>query len=374
MKKVNVIPIILIFIFSFISGTAQIADTCIVKIKVVDGENPEVIIDTSFYSKQCNAKSINMILKDLDLDTLLNEFNIEFDTLLCSEKGKPQKIFIKHCDTISSSDETHKHIIKLLSDSIEGGIRLENMDGLLKDIDVDVEFITDELHDGSKKMIIKTVTSCDSLIGLSGKEHFYISEDENVKLIKIGEGETPGEMVKIKTIVKEKDGEIITTVITTEGSDEKKKITKDEFVTVESDHDAKTIEHKVIVKGDKTKDIIIIKSGLIKIRIDDISRKEKSKLPENLKLKPKDNLKLKNLEYYPNPNDGRFTLRFDLPDNEESTITIFDMHGKELFKDSSTATPETYEKEIDISGYGKGTYILKVETGNKMASKKIIVE
>lgn len=71
---------------------------------------------------------------------------------------------------------------------------------------------------------------------------------------------------------------------------------------------------------------------------------------------------------FPNPCKGKFTTGCkDHPD----ALEVFDA-GVRIYADlqinRSTA------KEIDLSGYPKGMYLVKIRTGNKIFSRKIMID
>ncbi len=62
---------------------------------------------------------------------------------------------------------------------------------------------------------------------------------------------------------------------------------------------------------------------------------------------------------YPNPNDGRFTIEFPVYDNDISRkISIITLTGKRVYE--AIVEPESYLKEIDVSGSIPGTYIIMI--------------
>ncbi len=86
------------------------------------------------------------------------------------------------------------------------------------------------------------------------------------------------------------------------------------------------------------------------------------------------NLKIERLEFYPNPNNGKFNLNFVLPEKGNTKITVFDSDGKEVYKEALSGFTGEYNKSIDISAEGKGIYLLNVEQGDKVINRKLIVK
>ena len=76
---------------------------------------------------------------------------------------------------------------------------------------------------------------------------------------------------------------------------------------------------------------------------------------------------------YPNPSHGIFNIKTEL----ESTgvaLGVYDVSGKLIssFKDNSARG--TFEHELNLSKVAKGVYILQLQNGNQIISKKLIVK
>lgn len=88
-----------------------------------------------------------------------------------------------------------------------------------------------------------------------------------------------------------------------------------------------------------------------------------------------DEQSVQNLELFPNPNDGRFNLRFDVQDNSQLTIAVHDILGKIVYSEQLSNFQGTYTKAIDLSGNGAGMYTLSIASKNKQLIKaKVIVD
>jgi hypothetical protein len=81
-----------------------------------------------------------------------------------------------------------------------------------------------------------------------------------------------------------------------------------------------------------------------------------------------------NMNFYPNPNNGKFTLSFDLKDKGNTTINIMNIEGKSVYSEELSNFTGNYNKEIDISSHPKGTYFVKIKQGSHAQLKKIILE
>lgn len=332
MKKILFLTGLFLIVFVQVPGWGQIADSCSVKVKVEMGDGRWVAFDTSFVNHDCDLDGVDRILGSLNLDSIIKTAEIDFEKRSSLPVSFLKNVYMVKCDSTLPNGEHLRTVMKIYADSTDEVIQFENMDDMFKKFEIDLDEIHDKLGTEGTQMFIDGDIDIDSLLKAKDGEHVFLSKDGN------------------EIMLEDDDMEVIT------------------------NGDEKIIKHKINGKEGKCTEVIILKMGTCKIKIEDFSRKEKAQLPDALEMKAKDKLKPDNLKYFPNPNEGKFTLSFDLPENGDAIITIFDMAGKELFRDSTTAQSESYESQIDISEYGKGTYILKIEIGDKACSKKIIVE
>jgi hypothetical protein len=142
-----------------------------------------------------------------------------------------------------------------------------------------------------------------------------------------------------------------------------------------STDDAEDGEHKVIMfkstDGDDSKhEAITIKIvEHIKIHLQEVEKNEFSSFAGiNAK-----SLKMDELNYYPNPNDGKFTLQFKA-DKRPTEVKITSLEGKEIYAESLKGFEGTYQNEIDLSSQKRGIYLLQIIQGNKAMNKKIVIE
>jgi hypothetical protein len=75
------------------------------------------------------------------------------------------------------------------------------------------------------------------------------------------------------------------------------------------------------------------------------------------------------LNVYPNPNNGIFKITINSVE-KENTVTVYDLVGKVVL----TKTFNTIGQTINISDQSKGVYFVKVQNGNQVQTKKIILQ
>ena len=91
--------------------------------------------------------------------------------------------------------------------------------------------------------------------------------------------------------------------------------------------------------------------------------------------KPKPLIKIKKIPFlqillnkfsvYPNPSSNFIKLK-SLENNDEYMISIFDIFGKEIIHNLKNP------KQIDISSFVKGQYIMKIETKDGIINERLL--
>lgn len=78
---------------------------------------------------------------------------------------------------------------------------------------------------------------------------------------------------------------------------------------------------------------------------------------------------LQSLAIYPNPSSDTFNINWN--SNQKAEISVYNYLGKLILKEKSTLSNS---HSIQLKGYSKGLYLLKIVTANKQAIKKIILD
>ncbi len=76
---------------------------------------------------------------------------------------------------------------------------------------------------------------------------------------------------------------------------------------------------------------------------------------------------------YPNPAEGNFRVTIEGLQNQIATITFTDVHGRTIFQENATGV-KTFARKMDVTGYAKGIYFLKVQTNDRLTTEKVIVQ
>ncbi len=85
-------------------------------------------------------------------------------------------------------------------------------------------------------------------------------------------------------------------------------------------------------------------------------------------------LQVTQVNVFPNPSMGMFALKFNLPQNGDTAIRIFNSLGREIYSYELSDFSGEFEDNIDISQNGAGSYFLAVTQNGKTMTKKIILQ
>ncbi len=107
-----------------------------------------------------------------------------------------------------------------------------------------------------------------------------------------------------------------------------------------------------------TREIILIKENAPQLPID---------------IATNNTLNLDNIELFPNPNNGTFSIRFVTESKAPTTISVIDVSGKEVYREVIQDFNGRYDNRIDISNQAKGTYFLNISQGDKIYTEQFIL-
>lgn len=75
---------------------------------------------------------------------------------------------------------------------------------------------------------------------------------------------------------------------------------------------------------------------------------------------------------HPNPNTGHFTMEFIDPLTVDSFYSVYDAVGKLLFQRPLAKGQES--EEIDLSRFGKGTYLVRITSREGVCNERVVVQ
>jgi len=77
---------------------------------------------------------------------------------------------------------------------------------------------------------------------------------------------------------------------------------------------------------------------------------------------------------YPNPSNGQFSIRIDVPQSADVQIEIIDINGKSVFSETHQCSSGTNVKDISMQNMAQGTYMLKSKSGGSVVVEKVVVQ
>ena len=77
---------------------------------------------------------------------------------------------------------------------------------------------------------------------------------------------------------------------------------------------------------------------------------------------------------FPNPSDGRFSVKFRSEETSDVEILVYDLLGRKIVKKNYKNLSNKFDERIDLQDVAGGIYILSVKRGNKMSSHKIRIK
>ncbi len=83
-------------------------------------------------------------------------------------------------------------------------------------------------------------------------------------------------------------------------------------------------------------------------------------------------LQLKSFRTFPNPTQGQVTVEFKA-EPVATIVTLYDMSGRQLFREELNAFSGEYNQQFDLSEYAKGTIIVHVQQAEKVYTDQIVV-
>ncbi|MEN8123494.1 MAG: reprolysin-like metallopeptidase [Bacteroidota bacterium] len=83
------------------------------------------------------------------------------------------------------------------------------------------------------------------------------------------------------------------------------------------------------------------------------------------------NYAFNNFKVFPNPSDGVFKVEFTSKELGDTEIQLFDLLGRKVFKKVFKNNQTSFSESIDLKYISSGFYLLKVQRGKSISSKKI---
>lgn len=116
----------------------------------------------------------------------------------------------------------------------------------------------------------------------------------------------------------------------------------------------------------------VVKEISVVIELKDCSVEEQEMLAKPAAVDFEKDLALNKIEFAPNPNNGQFNLTFDLPEDQDTRVMVFDQTGRKVYEELLNNFDGKYSDQIDISSQPSGIYFLIIAQQDKQFTKKIV--
>lgn len=80
------------------------------------------------------------------------------------------------------------------------------------------------------------------------------------------------------------------------------------------------------------------------------------------------------LNVFPNPSSGKFTVDIISADKGAASISIIDINGREVYAETLNSFDGKASQTIELYNQAKGVYIVQVKIGDKLYNKKMVLQ
>ncbi|GAA4298848.1 T9SS type A sorting domain-containing protein [Nibribacter koreensis] len=77
---------------------------------------------------------------------------------------------------------------------------------------------------------------------------------------------------------------------------------------------------------------------------------------------------------YPNPTSGRFTVSFTIDKKSDTRLRVVDSTGRTVMEENAGMQKGLFTRDLDISKFGRGVYILQILCGKNVRSERVVVQ
>jgi len=81
-----------------------------------------------------------------------------------------------------------------------------------------------------------------------------------------------------------------------------------------------------------------------------------------------------NVNIFPNPSNGELHVEMDIVKELDINITISNLLGEVMIEDNYTAHQGVTKRSFDMSEFGKGVYLLKMQSGEEIFTQRIVLK
>ncbi len=217
----------------------------------------------------------------------------------------------------------------------------------------------------------------DAFLGIVGR-----SDDKGVRVTKVFEGSTAEKIgLEENDVIRSLDGkkiesvnELVDHLNDAEAGDdikvsferEGKKIKESGSLGSKARH-CEQIKQAGAEKGEVKKIVMHVRvEELGEAEIEDLAKKSGQDLNAT------NSLELNEMQFSPNLNNGQFKLMFDMPEEGDTEIRIFDQNGQTLVTQELKSFSGIYSNQMDISDQPSGVYFVSITQNGKGMTSRVV--
>jgi hypothetical protein len=84
-------------------------------------------------------------------------------------------------------------------------------------------------------------------------------------------------------------------------------------------------------------------------------------------------LKLSDLEVYPNPSNGEFNIALSKPGQEELTVSLYSLDGRKVYE-MTDRSDENGQLKIDVGHLPTANYVIYIRANDQVEVRKILMK
>ena len=110
----------------------------------------------------------------------------------------------------------------------------------------------------------------------------------------------------------------------------------------------------------------------IRMEIQDLTPEEETVVAQGAGVDLKNELDVVRIEFAPNPSEGTFTIDFELPQKDRTSILILNSTGAKVREEILGNFSGAYRKTIDLSDQPNGIYFVVIAQGERQFTRKLV--
>ncbi len=180
------------------------------------------------------------------------------------------------------------------------------------------------------------------------------------------------------------DGDIITTVDNTPMYDwhdlraaiNNRKVGDKIFITYYRNGKETTVQRPILSLADKNNCEEEEEVEEVEMEMEDVTAEEAAEMKEakGIDMPIVNDLQIEQLNVFPNPTNGLFELRFNLPEEGPTSIRVFNSIGVEVYRNQLGRFSGDFRDRVDIGNQIKGIYFIEIRQAQQSISKKLILQ